>query len=112
MLFDGLLLKRDDPGEVREGADSRGVAEFLVGRNFEAELDDALDMWKDNRHFRLHQLVKNLQRLASLFLDDDDDDERANKKKNTSMIKEQKQEDHFENMEGKIAKGVVGRRGW
>ena len=68
MLFDGLLLKRDDPGEVREGADSRGVAEFLVGRNFEAELDDALDMWKDDRHFRLHQLVKNLQRLASLFL--------------------------------------------
>ena len=51
-----------------EGAYSRGVAEFLVGRYLEAELDDALDMWKDDRHFRLHKLVKNLQRLASLFL--------------------------------------------
>ena len=51
-----------------EGAYSRGVAEFLVGGYLEAKLDDALDMWKDDRHFRLHQLVKNLQRLASLFL--------------------------------------------
>ena len=68
VLLYSLLFERDDPWEVGEGADSRGVAEFLVGRYLEAELDDALDMWKDDRHFRLHKLVKNLQRLASLFL--------------------------------------------